>query len=53
MLIALLGAFVVIFGANFALIYTALSTLHGEEVENSYDASQIYNQRIAGRARAG
>ena len=33
--------------ANFALIYTALSTLHGEEVENSYDASQIYNQRIA------
>lgn len=46
-LIALLSAFVVIFGANFALIYAALSTLHGEEVENSYDASQIYNQRIA------
>ena len=46
-LIALLGAFVVIFVANFALIYTALGTLHGEEVENSYDASQIYNQKIA------
>ena len=46
-LIALLGAFVVIFGANFALIYAALGTLHGEEVENSYDASQVYNQKIA------
>ena len=39
------------FVANGALIYTALSTLHGEELENSYDASQVYNQRIA-EARA-
>jgi nitrogen fixation protein FixH len=35
------------FAANFALIYYALSTLHGEEVENSYDASQVYNSRLA------
>ena len=35
------------FVANGALIYTALSTLHGEELANSYDASQDYNQRIA------
>ena len=46
-LLALVGAFVVIFAANFALIFTALGTLHGEEVENSYDASQVYNQKIA------
>ena len=43
--------FVIMFGANVALIYTALSTLHGEELENPYDASQAYNQRIA-EARA-
>ena len=40
------GFFLVMFGANGALIYTALSTLHGEEVENSYDASQGYNKRL-------
>ena len=39
--------FAVMFAANGALIYTALSTLHGEELANSYDASQVYNQRIA------
>jgi len=39
--------FGVMFLANFALIYFALSTLHGEELENPYDASQVYNQRIA------
>jgi nitrogen fixation protein FixH len=33
------------------LVFTALSTLHGEELANSYDASQVYNQRIA-EARA-
>jgi len=43
--------FAVMFAANGALIYTALSTLHGEELANSYDASQVYNQRIA-EARA-
>ncbi len=48
----MLGLFFgVMFAANGALIYTALSTLHGEELENSYDASQVYNQRIA-EARA-
>ena len=40
-------AFGVMFAANFALIYIALSTLHGEELENPYDASQIYNQKLA------
>ena len=43
--------FGVMFAANFALIYVALSTLHGEELENPYDASQVYNQRLA-EARA-
>jgi nitrogen fixation protein FixH len=43
----LAGGFGVMFAANFALIYVALSTLHGEEVENSYDASQIYNAKLA------
>ena len=46
-LIWLLGSFAVIFAANFALIYVALTTLHGEETENSYDASQVYNQKLA------
>ena len=40
-------AFGVMFAANFALIYIALSTLHGEELENPYDASQVYNQKLA------
>jgi nitrogen fixation protein FixH len=39
--------FGLMFAANFALIYSALSTLHGEEVENSYDASQLYNAKLA------
>ena len=44
----LLGLFFgLMFVANGALIYTALSTLHGAELANSYDASQVYNQRIA------
>ncbi len=39
--------FGLMFVANGALVYSALSTLHGEELENPYDASQVYNQRIA------
>jgi nitrogen fixation protein FixH len=39
--------FLTVFAANGALIYAALSTLHGEGLENPYDASQSYNQRIA------
>jgi nitrogen fixation protein FixH len=50
-LVWLVVGFGIMFAANFALIYFALSTLHGEEVENSYDASQIYNARLA-EARA-
>lgn len=47
-----LGAFFgVMFIANIALIYFALHTLHGSELENPYDASQAYNKRIA-EARA-
>lgn len=50
--LALLGGFFfVMFAANGALIYFALHTLHGEELENSYDASQAFNKRIA-EARA-
>jgi nitrogen fixation protein FixH len=46
--VILLGLFFgAMFIANGALIYAALSTLHGEELENPYDASQAYNQRIA------
>jgi nitrogen fixation protein FixH len=45
------GFFLVMFGANIALIYFALHTLHGGELENPYDASQAFNKRIA-EARA-
>ena len=45
------GFFLVMFAANGALIYFALHTLHGEALENSYDASQAFNKRIA-EARA-
>ena len=46
--LAWLGAFfVVMFVANIALIYFALHTLHGSELENPYDASQAFNRRIA------
>ncbi len=41
------GFFLVMFAANGALIYFALHTLHGEGLENSYDASQAFNKRIA------
>jgi len=43
--------FFVIFVANGALIYFALHTLHGSELENPYDESQAYNGEIA-EARA-
>jgi nitrogen fixation protein FixH len=39
--------FVVMFAANITLIYFALHTLHGSELENPYDASQSFNTRIA------
>jgi nitrogen fixation protein FixH len=43
----------VTFIANIALIYSALHTLHGSELENPYDASQAYNAQIAAaRAQA-
>jgi len=45
------GFFFVMFVANIALIYFALHTLHGSELENPYDASQAFNRRIA-EARA-
>ena len=46
-IIALALFFGVMFAADGALIYSALSTLHGEELENPYDASQAYNQKLA------
>ena len=50
--LAILGAFFfVVFAANVTLIYFALHTLHGSELENPYDASQDFNRRIA-EARA-
>ena len=50
--LAILGAFFfVMFVANITLIYFALHTLHGSELENPYDASQAFNHRIA-EARA-
>jgi nitrogen fixation protein FixH len=46
--LAWLGVFFgVMFIANIALIYFALHTLHGSELENPYDASQAFNKRIA------
>lgn len=46
--LALVGLFfLTIFIANGALTYFALSTLHGSELENPYDASQSYNAAIA------
>lgn len=41
------GFFLVMFAANIALIYFALHTLRGGELENPYDASQAFNKRIA------
>jgi nitrogen fixation protein FixH len=50
--LAWIGAFFgVMFAANITLIYFALHTLHGSELENPYDASQAFNKRIA-EARA-
>lgn len=50
--VAILGLFfVVMFTANIALIYFAIHTLHGSELDNPYDASQAFNGRIA-EARA-
>ena len=46
--LAMLGGFFgVMFAANITLIYFALHTLRGSELENPYDASQAYNGRIA------
>jgi nitrogen fixation protein FixH len=46
--LAWLGAFFgVMFVANITMIYLALHTLHGSELENPYDASQAFNRRIA------
>ena len=50
--LAWLGAFFgAMFVANITMIYFALHTLHGSELENPYDASQAFNRRIA-EARA-
>ena len=52
--VAILGLFfLVMFVANIALIYFALHTLHGSELENPYDASQAFNGQDRGGAGAG
>lgn len=43
----LVGFFLTVFTANGTLIYFALHTLRGEVMENPYDASQVFNKRIA------
>jgi nitrogen fixation protein FixH len=43
--------FLAMFAANITLIYFALHTPHGSELENLYDASQAFNAQIA-EARA-
>jgi len=52
--LAILGLFfLAMFIANITLIYFALHTLHGSELENPYDASQAFNGAIAAaRAQA-
>src|SRR5277367_748533 len=46
--VAILGLFfLVMFAANIALIYFALHTPHGSELQNFYDASQAFNAQIA------
>jgi nitrogen fixation protein FixH len=47
------GFFFVMFAANVVLIYFALHTLRGSELENPYDASQAYNGRIAAARAQG
>ena len=50
--VAILGPFfLAMFAANITLIYFALHTPHGSELENFYDASQAFNAQIA-EARA-
>ena len=50
--VAILGSFfLAMFAANITLIYFALHTPHGSELENLYDASQAFNAQIA-EARA-
>jgi len=46
--VAIFGLFfLAIFAANIALIYFALRTLHGSELEDPHDASQAFNGEIA------
>ncbi len=47
------GAFAVIIGVNLVLAYKAVSTFPGLEVQNSYVASQGFNERKAAQEALG
>lgn len=44
------GAFALIIGVNIALAFSAVKTFPGLEVENTYVASQEFNDRLAAQA---
>ncbi|MEM8869660.1 MAG: FixH family protein [Pseudomonadota bacterium] len=48
-----LGCFAVIFGANMALLYSALGSFPGLEVKNSYVASQSFDRHRAAQQALG
>ncbi len=52
-LIIAISAFAVIFGANMALLYSAIGTFPGLEVKNSYVASQTFNAEAQAQAALG
>lgn len=52
-LVIVLAFFGTVFAANFALIYGALSTFPGVVVDDSYVASQEWNDRVAAQQALG
>jgi len=53
MLLVMLSFFGVIMSVNFYMAYSAVSTFPGLEVENSYVASQEFNERAAAQRALG
>jgi len=47
------GAFAIIIGANLALVFSALGTFPGLEVENTYVTSQKFDAERAGQQKLG
>ena len=48
-----IGAFGIIFGANMALVYSAIGTFPGLEVKNSYVTSQSFNDEARAQEALG